>query len=362
MNKRRSALILSGILVASLFSPVFSSADEIEKINLRNFEETILITDMDITKGKKEVAIKQVELNRAKDNENTSGDTDIESKKNRGYNVKEATKNLEYQRWLLDEIKEQVVIDGTRNYFNYLLKSDEIELQKSKILRLNKELGQIKTKISLGTAVQSMKVTKELEITKEEFVITKLEFELESLALELNKSLLWDLETTIDVFDMNIPTVTYEVENIEAVVEDVLENHGEMLKLTEELELNEMYLEILYTEDDEDEDDEIIDAKADVADIKLNITNKKMSLEYDVRSSYNNLLNIKDQLTIKGLEIENLEYNHVITQKRYDVGLEVVSKLEAEEEVIEFGYYGLKQAELDYYIQVESFKNMVVFE
>lgn len=347
-------------MTSLVLSPVFSSADEIEKINLNNLEETILITDMDVTRGKKNVAIKAVELDQVKEEQNKAGDTDLETRLNKEYYVRQAEKDLNYEKWLLEKTKEEVLIEGKSNYFTYLLKEDEIALAQSKINRLKKELSQIKTKISLGTEVKSTQVSKELEITKEEFAITGLEYEMEALALALNRSLLWDLETTIDVFDVGIPSHTYEVDDIEALVEEAISNNGQMVKLTEELALAELYYDILLDMDDYEEDDDImVNAQKDIDNLKLDITDKKFGLEYDIRSGYHALLNARDQLTIKELEIENLEYMYEITEKRFNVGLEVASALEAEKENIEYGYLGLEEAKLAYYLEVESFKDLV---
>ena len=79
-------------MTALVLSPVFSSADEVEKINLSNFEETILITDMDVTRGKKNVAIKQTELKDVKEDQNTKGDSNLDTKLNKEYNVRVAEK------------------------------------------------------------------------------------------------------------------------------------------------------------------------------------------------------------------------------------------------------------------------------
>lgn len=363
MRNKRNIVILTVLMTALVLSPVFSSADEVEKINLNNFEETILITDMDITRGKKSVAILETELKDVKEDQNKRGDTDLDTKLNVEYNVRMAEKDLAYEEWLLAKTKENVISTGKSNYFNYLLKEDEIALAEAKIVRLKNELGQIQTKISLGTEVQSTKVAKELEITKEEFAITSLEYEMEALALELNRSLLWDLETTIDVFDLNIPTSSFEVEGFEALIEEAIDNHGEMVKLREELALAKLYYDILVELDDYEEDDEImVNAQKDIDNLKLDVTDKKFSLEYDIRSGYHALLNAEDQLTIKQLEVENLEYMYEITKKRFDVGLEVRSTLDSEKENIDYGYHALEQAKLSYYLEVEAFKDLVGVE
>jgi outer membrane protein TolC len=366
MKTRKSkinALLISTVLVLTLISPIFGTESQNEKINIRNFEEAILVTDIEITRTKKAAAIEQYNLKSAEADEHTAGDSDLETKRNRGYNVKKAQKDLDYTFWLVSEKEKSVVLEGKDNYFNYLLKQDEIALQKSKIARLKKELAKIETKISLGTAVQSLKVSKELEISKEEFNLVTLEFDLESIALQLNKSLKWDLETTIDVFPTDIPTVVFDVEDLVAVVETVFENHGEVNKLNIELELAEMDLEFLEEDENNEEDDRvIIDAKADIDNLKLDIQAKKLNLEYDIRSTYNSVLNSKDQLAIKELELENLEYNLEITNKRYNVGLEVIASVEADQEAVDFGEQALKQARLDYYIQVETYKSLTTFE
>lgn len=365
LNKKRiNALLISAVLILTLLSPVFGSETQNEKINLVNFEETILVTDLDIVKAKKSVTLKQYDLKEAQADEDDKvvGSTDIETKKNLGYNVQYATMNVDYERWLLSEIEKSVVLEGKSNYFGYLLKLEEIELQQSKIARLNKELDKINTRIEIGTAVVSEKITKELEISSEEFNLSAMEFDLDSLALDLNKSLIWDLDTTIEVFNMDIPTVSYKVEDLDALIESVLENNGELVKLNEELELAEMDLEFLYEEEYEDEDSEIIDAKSDIKNIELDIRDKKLNLEYDVRSTYNSLLNSKDQMTIRELELENLNYTLEITQKRFDVGLEVIASVESDEEALAYGDLNLKQSRLDYYIAVETFKNMTTFE
>ncbi len=351
---------MSSIMILTLISPIFGDESQQHVINLRNLEDTITFTDLDIARVKKEVTIKKYDRDQVIDEQDEASDTILEHRlKQEEYYADQAEKDLEYEKWRLAETTRDVVIAGKENYFNYILNLDAIELKKSQIERLNKELDAVELKISLGTDVQSSKLTKELEISQAEYDLVELEFDLQSRAFDLNNSLMWDLETTIDVFRMDIPTVTYDIGDMEAAIEEVLEYNGELVKLEEELELAELYLEVLEDEDYDEEDDEFVDAQDDIDAIKLDIRDVKRSLEYDIRSGYNAMLNTRDKVSIEALEIENLEYSLEIVKKRFEVGLDVIASVRVAEEAVAYAEHDWRQARLDYYIESEKLRNLV---
>ncbi|GAA0179268.1 hypothetical protein SH2C18_21670 [Clostridium sediminicola] len=170
----------------------------------------------------------------------------------------------------------------------------------------------------------------------------------------------YDLDTPLEVQAIKVPFEKYTTKSLDDQVDYVLANNGELVKLQNQSNLASIELDIYEDYNSSGKyDSNISKANQNITNLVYDILDKRGSLEYEVRSQYNNLLNSYDALSIKELEISNLAITLNTTEKRYEVGLESKNNLALAKENLAFAQLELDKAKLDYYVAVETYKNFV---
>jgi outer membrane protein TolC len=340
--------------------PTLGSENDYETINLASLESRILKYNLEIKRAIENVSISQYREDEAIDNQYDDGSSDIETDKNSNYYIVEAEMNLYYYIWTQEETEEEKVLEGTEKYFTYQFLEEEIELQNQKIKRLESDLETVNVKIGIGKAILTDRTSIELSIQEETYNLQKLINDKEKLLLDLNVLMNYDLDTDLVFESTEIPFEEYTTDSIDDQIEYVIDNDGELAKLKYELRLAGIEIEVYEdNNDDEDYDYEITELRQEKTNYTYDIEDKIINLEYEVRSQYNDLLNAYDSFAIKDLEIDNLEIALNTIEKRYEVGLESKESVIIAKEDLEFSKLELSKAKLDYYLEVESYKNFV---
>lgn len=361
-KKRLKWLISSGLLVISLLValPIIGSESDHKNVTLQSIKTRVLGNNLEIVRVNENVMIAEYKLDEAEDNKLKGGSSSIESSKNNQYYPIEAQMNLDYAEWQQTATKERVVLEAYKQYYSYFLLLDKIELQQGKMARLEEDLKQVETKISLGTATLTAKNSAELAIKQASFDLQKLIDQRDAAFLDLNVLMKYDLDTPLVLEAEPVPYEVYSTESVTKDVEKVLEENGDLAKLESQLELASIDLNIYINHNGSGQYDKTITSKKEaISDLNLDVKEKKLNLEYEVRSMYNGLLSAKDTVEIKSLELENMEMALDVAQKRYDVGFETITSLNIAKENVETAIVALEEAKLAYYIEVETYKNFV---
>lgn len=350
-------LALVGTLL--LLMPVGGAEDDYEEASLESIEEAILADNLSIKNAKEVLMIENYKKDKVEAKKGT-GTTSINVALSNEYSPVEAKMNVDYAALSLGRLERDLVLEGKKAYFTHNLLIDEIALLNGKIARLEDTLKTMKLKVELGTATISKVQSIELDIAKASSELQGLQNKKEQQYLALNKLVGYDLDTKLVLDETAIPFEAYKVESIGATVNSALNNNEDLLKLGTQGELYSTDLDIRgrYNGDGK-QDDTILSLKEKISENNMAVKEKELDIEYGVRSDYNSLLNTYDSFRIKALELENLEMALNVTQKRFDVGLEVEATLALAKENIAYAQLALEQAKLDYYVAVESFKNMV---
>jgi outer membrane protein TolC len=359
-NKLIKSLIATGVAASLVIAiPIFGSGDDAMNISLAELEDMVVGSNLEIKQAKEQKMIEEYKLDKVEAKEGT-GTTSIEVAKSREYYPVEAQMNLDYAIWDLAETKEAQILKAKELVFKHNLILEEMALASQKVARLEDVLKQVETKISLGTATISAKNTAQLDIDKASYEITRLNNEKTKLILELNKTLNLTLSDDLTLEKAEIPYEKYVTEDIEKDVAAVLENNWDLekLRITSSLKSTELNINQKYNSNGS-LDDTILSQKESVTLAGYDVKDKELNLEYTVRSDYNNLLSMYDSFIVKELELENLNLTLDVVSKRYEVGLETLSALNLAKENVAYAELGLKQAKLDYYVAVESYKNLV---
>lgn len=352
-NKWIQSLALGLVMTLLVMTP--SIGEEVSKtINIESLEELITVSSLDIEIAKNEVEIAEYKYDIAEDNIN-SGFSALEIQKNKSYNFDEAEMNLAYAKSNLDEIIATTLLDGKTQIYTYLLTEDEIKLYESQVERLTQERTNLERKVELGLSLQSDVDSKDLEIQKAELAIKGLEIELNQIQLTLNQYLRWDLETVIEVIDIELPELGKLDFKLSEIKDNQLLYNYELLKLIDEKALTSENLVIQRALGNDDDSDTIISAKEAIEDARYAIADKELNVEMNVYSTYNSLLNLRDDITLKQLEVENAASDYNRLSKRFEVGFETQASLDAAKESLAFAELALEQANLDYYVAYEGF-------
>lgn len=345
-------LAISTFIIIGLLTTPLVGEEASKELNIVKLEEIISVSSLDIQIAKYDVVIGEYKLNQAEDNKGT-GATPLESQKNQTYNIDTAKKELEYLKSKSDEVVNKVVLEGKNLYYTYTLKDKEIALLNSKISRLNTDLSNINTKIKLGMALESDAATKELEIRKVQLQIEELNISKNEIVLKLNQYLMWDIETVIEIVKTDLPELGKLNFNLTDIKEYQLVNNLEIIRLEAETKLANENLRIVNAINSSD--DTITKAKEAVTDAGYSVKDQKLQVELNVYSSYNTLLNLRDTITLNELEAENSKSDYERLVKRFEVGFETQSTLDASQEIFYFAELALDKSKLEYYIAYEEF-------
>lgn len=363
LNKKQLVtLVILGIAGTLIALPTLGSDSDHQTLSVDLIESQILEDNVAIKRAALAVDLAEEELEEAQDSTGDSESTDYEEDMNRRYYVKQAEMDLYVAEKTLDDTIESELIRGSQMYYDYLLLVKEIEIQNSQILRLNEELEGVNKKIELGSATINNRTTKELEIANATYALMQLQDDKESLFLDLNLIMQQDLSTVLVIEAIDLPFDEYVEDDFEERLTYIFASNKDLYELERQDELDQIELDIYEDNEDEDDDEyksEILELEATIDQNVLDIADKKLSLEYDLRSKYNAVLNAYDSVAIKTLELDNLKLSLETVTKRYEVGFETENSVKAAQENVDRGQLGLLQAKLDYYVAVEGYESFL---
>ncbi len=361
MNKRGLAVLsILAVLVTVIAIPTMGTDDDYETLTLVGIESAILNDNIAIAQAELALDLAEEELDEAEDNKGSSGSSVIETSKNRRYYPKEADMNRYIAEQDLQDTIQAEVLSGTELYYNYVLLIKEISIKNDTLLRLEDELAGVVRKIELGLATDNDRTAKELEIANTEYELMLLQDEKTTLFLDMNLALQQDLATVLVIEEVDIPFEQYKEADLDEALEFLLVTDQTLYGLEKQQELDEILLDIYEDNNRRDAyDSNIIIQENAIEQADLEIADRILNIEYQLRSKYNEVLNGYDTVQIRLLELENLKLQQEILTKRFDVGYETENTVKAAEESTAAGELALMQAKLDYYVAIESFENFI---
>lgn len=361
MNRKVSLVIGTLIIAAMVIAiPIVGNEGEHVDVTLESLEARLLDASIDVQKAEEVLSQAKSKWDNAEADKAKGGSSIIETDKNKKYYPLEGEMDYEFATWELESTQESIVVDGIKDYFDYLFVVEEIKVQQNKVTRLEKALDAVNKKIELGTATLSNKTAADLELQKASLALTELIHKRDQLFLDLNLLMNQDLDTTLVIQDVEVPFEEYTLESLDDHIEYVLVTNGDLEKLNYQLELSEIEKDIYDDRNSSDQyDSNLRTVRAAITDYEYQIEEKKLSLEYDVRSKYNNLLSSYDAFVIDELELENLQLELDIMTKRFEVGLQTQSDVDLAQENLDFAKLDYEKAKLDYYVAVQEYKNFI---
>nr|WP_272507467.1 TolC family protein [Clostridium aestuarii] len=269
-------------------------------------------------------------------------------------------------KWERNNKQDELVADVKKLYYEILVKNEVINVQKSKITRVSKQLKDVKRQIELGTMSKNILINYELDLDKAQNELKKIQHEQESLMMDLNMKSGNDVNNKLVLKEEEIPEVKLNV-NLPNIIKDLQKNSYEVKSLEKQIRIKVQEKNIVDLNADDDvpiegikyKDDVVEDLKDEIIQLEYDIEDKKTDLEFKARNDYNNILKIKDDMESKKLDYDkNLKLLDAAKTK-YQIGLTTDKEYKAAEEECKKALCAYKQSEIDYYIAAEKFKDFI---
>ena len=278
----------------------------------------------------------------------------VESKKEELLYPLKRKAELDELIWQKAELEKTLKLDITKIYYQMLLKQQQIELQEKVITSLKNDYAVKEKQMSIGSITKTSLLSFEISIDEAEAQLALYKNELTNLSMDLNKKLGFDVNQALQLKKIQLPEQNFEIRDINEIVSDVLKNAHSVakLELDKTLKQREYWIVASFGEKVSDADS----IEEEILDFNFSIPDEKTAVEYQVRSSYNNILNLADEITIKKLDLDRFEMLLGIAEKKAEIGL--ITEIDHNKAQIErdTAYVNYNKAKLDYYISVEEIK------
>ncbi|MEN6316383.1 MAG: TolC family protein [Clostridiaceae bacterium] len=261
--------------------------------------------------------------------------------------------------WNKQEYEKELKLDITELYYQLLLLDQKFQNQKDVIDRVKLDLDIKNKQVKIGTVLAYDLLPLEIAVDEAELRAIDIQREIDKLVMDLNIKMGFDIYSKWVLINRSLPEVDFIITKIDDTVASVVSTSHSILKLEEEKMLidKELELNIGYAIKETPDTVEALREKSN--NLKYSIKDERISVEYRVRSDYNNLLNLLDDVKIAKLDYDMSEKLLAIAQVKYDKGL--ISNFEyqrlvGERDASQLAY---NQAKLNYYLAVENFKTYI---
>ncbi len=246
--------------------------------------------------------------------------------------------------------------DVTKAYYEILNKNTLISLREKSVKRLQNEFEIKKQQVKGGTAVQSTVTSLQISINQEQQKVNSLVRERDVQIIKLNGLLGLELNSNTKLKKVDIPVKSMDNINIDKTAEGQNLGNHDILKAQKALEEARLEYDIVkkysYRPDTNglnEVEDSVLDAEYTLEELKKNINVK-------VRSDFNALLNLRDDIEINSLEWEKTKKLSEISAVKFKLGqitLVDFEKVKANEDEAQMS---LEKAKLDYLTSYDTFK------
>jgi hypothetical protein len=288
------------------------------------------------------------------------------------YKVIESDRRLIYQnpleknKTLSDLYNEKIVaisdlkLKADKDFYNYKNLVEKETLESLQLEVAKKDLEASKSKLELGLITDTDYHNVEVAYFNQELSLQNVRYELGKTRRSINNSLGRPLETEISLMNYAFPTLKYEVEDINILVEEVLNNNFTLDSMNAELEITKTNLWITRKySGTAGKYQTRRDLENSVNKQIFDIDDKKAEIELKLRSDYSNILSANEDVSISTNKRKIAELNYTIAESQFDNGL--ISKIDFDKKKNEFESAKINYNEslINHYIKVQEFKNYI---
>lgn len=257
--------------------------------------------------------------------------------------------------WERQNSEKKLRNDVAMLYYQILQAKKHLDNQSSAITRAEVEYDAMAKKVRAGLATETLLMSYDIVVNESQALLNTYQRDLDILYINFNEKLGLVPDTIVNLSSATLPDEELSINSIDKLANKVVAASHDVAKLETDKELIKIEHDILYEYSDYIPDD--CDTLEDsLLNSDYSIRDQKVAVELKVRSDYNNLLNLKDDTTIRKMEYDQKVKLLEIAQKRYDIGMSTyldVLKAQGERDTALVGY---DKARLDYYSALQSFK------
>lgn len=276
--------------------------------------------------------------------DSVSGGTDLEKRKK--------DKELNDLIWEKDQKEKKLIIDASELYHKILINQMYVNVQNTQLERLNKEYEIKKKKMELGSETEETLLSFNVTIAECKEKLSSLKNDREELVMKLNKEIGDDLTQQLILKNANIPDERLDVKDVNELAEELAQVDYSVTKLSEDRSIAKEEKVSAAGSLLEKLEDDIIKLGYDIED-------KKNEIQYKVKADYNQILNYKDEVTIKKLDQDKFSKLADVAKLRYNLGLITYLEYSKAQEDAENAICAYQDARLNYYVAVRRYKDFI---
>lgn len=360
MKKRVLAVILSLVLIfPAIINDVYAEGFEgkVNSSDIIKYSETHN-TDLRILKEK--IELKQEKYDDTQDGEYkkyTKGDTRVERAKVREVYPYETELDLNNLKWEQKQKIHEVSLEIKKKYYNILIQDKLIQLKNSDVQRLEKQINQIKKKIAVGVEAQISLMNYQILLEEARLEFKILKDTREKFIMGLNITIGREPEEKLILDKEDIPYEEYKIENLDKVLQELIKNHYTIQKVQDEKVIASLEYSIYEKYNKSDKYyNKLKDLDEKFEELRYDNDNQKRELESKLRSDYNNLTKMNNNVLIAKIECNNKKKLLEAAEHRKELGYITEIEYIKYEQDMENALKDYEKAKIDYYIAVEDFK------
>lgn len=277
----------------------------------------------------------------------------VESKKQQYLYPMQRKFELDELIWQKSEAERNLKVNVTKLYYQIYNKIEQITLQEKVIQSLNDEYSVKKKQAEAGIIAESALLTLEIRLDEEEFRLSSYKNDLQILIMDMNKLLGYDIDQKLNVKSIEIPQPDLPDIDIDELVEQAVSQAHSVKKLEAEKAIKEKEYWIVSTFSEKPSNADSIAEQ--LIDYDYDLRDEKVAVDYKIRSEYNNILNLRDEITIKKLDLDKSDRFLSITRTKVNLGMQTALDLSNAQIERDTAFYNYRKALLDYYIAVLNF-------
>lgn len=264
------------------------------------------------------------------------------------------SKKFAYNDLMFQSRQEQANIrtNAAKLYYGILIGQKRIDLKKDEIKDISNQYQMKKDDVERGKDTEDALSALEISLSQAEAALTNLQNTYDSLLMDLNDLMGDSLDQQLVLKNEDIPNDEVDIPDMDDMISNLVSSSYQVTSI-----LNDIHLDKEQMEDaSSDLKDRLED---DITSRQYDLENAKAAVEKQARTDYNNILNLKDTVTIKKLEYDRSNDQFQEARLKNSLGLSPQSSVDSASRQALGAEYDYMQAELDLYIAIENYKNFI---
>lgn len=357
---KRKAVILSACFIMILaiillnMSAFFASGAAAKSYSLREAIDRAQSANMELNLLSQKITLAQ------KRRDDAGGASDLEKRKR--------DKAVTDLVWEKDQKEKKLKLDVTELYHKILINQKYIDLQSAQKERLEKEYEAKKLQVELGNytaydkqmkqtgqqvSVESSLVECGAAIAEAENKLASLKNDRQELVMKLNREMGDDIEQNLILKNESIPDEKLDAINLREVADDMVLQDYSIVKLRNDRSIAEDEKSSASGTKKEELEDSILKLGYDIED-------KEADIKYKVWTDYNNIQNLRDEISLKKLDYDKYVKLSEIAKLKNELGIITFLEYTKAVEDKDNAYCAYEESRLNYYIAVRRYKDYIL--